>query len=233
MINKIKNQAKLLYERIQYCDRNGIKDNEYLSAKNILKAILDKYGWSQSDIFDTSYQNSYFFKIWVPNIKAKTNPDWLKILVSLVANIYGVKCLTLDKLGFHMSATNHESVADLEEKLSYLVNRSVSCLNLYNNFIKKIDKTSYFLGFAFGYEKYLRNKAKRDLEISRSENESVKTLVVLKSALLNLNKAYENLKNDGTIKPETINTDIQDESSFLIGFHDGMNAEKKLINGNV
>lgn len=242
MLDKIKNQARLLIERIRYCEMSGIEDNEYLSAKQILKAILSKYGWSESDLANSEKKAGLFAKVYKPSkVKQKTNPDWLKILANLVAGKFYVKCLSLDKLGFHLSATSEKALADTEEKLEYLTNRAFAA---YNTHFFKPEKPSYLLGFAFGYEAYLRQELERSLERVKAEAEGqqhteqngdteshddVTTLAVIDGMFLRLNKMHEKLQDDGTVTPETVDTEIKNKGSFLIGYHDGMIAELKLF----
>lgn len=243
MSDRVKNQARLLLERIRYCEMSGVEDNEYLSAKQILKTILNKYGWSESDL-GLENKAGLFAKIYKPSqIKQKTNPDWLKILANLVAVKLHVKCLCLDKLGFHLSATSEKALADTEEKLEYLISRAFAA---YNTHFFKPEKPSYLLGFAFGYEAYLRQELERSLERERAKAEAerqqrteqngdteshddVTTLTVIDGMLLMLNKVHEKLHDDGTVTPETVDTEIKDKASFLIGYHDGMIAELKLF----
>lgn len=151
--DKVKIQARLLLERIDYGKLSGV-DKEIEAARALLDRILAKYGWKEADIRPEA---SVVFELdYSPAIATYKggNPTWLSVLIDLTVKHYQCKAV-------HFQARVGCTVLGADPSLAiaaidFALERSQRTFSVYNAVLgtsrKKLDYVSYMTGFAFGYD---------------------------------------------------------------------------------
>lgn len=227
--DKQKRRIQMLIDQISMREKQGqANTHEYTTAVGLRDLLLENYGLTLSDFAESKQENAIQKLEFVPSVKGKKNPTWLKSLFQVFACFHETRAVVFtDKIGCAVFGAT-ESLKECVATFKFVLERSNHTFQVISNFQKRIVFEDYMIGFIFGYLAQLQKKEDEAKNRDTAEREAT-MLAVISRAIAILQSADDKAKQDGVVKGEDADIRITDDASYMHGYRDGYHAKDKLF----
>lgn len=222
-------RLRALYARLT---NDKQKDNqEYHTARKLFDQFLERYGLAESD-FDTYAETAEPERLtWLSSLKfKKETPQWFKVLCWTTAEICQHKAIVLNnQAGCIIIGLECQTVKGYLEHAIRNMNAAFQIIKAY---MSKIHEKSYRLGYTYGFRVALDEKLNQVAYISPQDSQALikisEALVAASQALVSFMEAAQ-AADAGKFEERTERPEVKDYSSFMLGYHNGLQAFKLLL----